>query len=151
MNRPEDWTRLERLQYLLDNWATIFDSEPGGIAAGDPIGIALLPQWANHPSVKELDRCLILLSEHSPVQYRHLKAYRCGAEWRTVPAKRRIQLPSGKWENVDTFKAERIKPSWVDRGKVRSAEQFLADTFQGTVYVPDDLWESARYAAEIAA
>ena len=95
--------RTNRIRYLLDHWEAIFDGSPSpepfsairGSSASSCIP-GRLPKMASHVSVKELERCLRLLASANPGDYRHLKVFRCAAEWRNVDTWRRVKLPSGK-------------------------------------------------------
>lgn len=142
---PEQWTRLEKIQYLLDHWAVIFDpntTSPYG-APGDGSGVPLLPQMSRHQSVLELAHVMRQLYTAAPGDYRHLKAYRCGVEWRVVWLPSRIKNPRGKWVVGDPRpERRRIIPAWLDMVRVNRAEAFLAERFQGEVFIPAELWDA---------
>ena len=117
----------------------------GGGGSGLPPGLSLL---AKHPGVKELDRCLGQLLAHDVMAFRHVKAYRCGVEWRCVTKQVRVKRPRGKgYEVVQRRLREPIIPPWVSLGRVDEGERFLTDEFQGEVFLPDELWDAYRKPA----
>lgn len=139
--------KLERVRYLLDNWDAIFDgapsSEPFGLiirSAPGPSSPGKLPEMAEHGSVKELERCLRLLAGACPGDYRHLRAFRCGAEWRGSYRWVRIKLPSGRHDIVQQRTTERIVPCWINPIRVLNGEKFLCHVFRGSVSIPDELY-----------
>lgn len=94
---PDQWTKIEKIRYLLDQWDTIHDPDvcsPFG-SPGDGTGVQLMPLMSRHPSVLELGRALGLLLWANPGDYRHLIAYR-QCEWRVVWVNTRIRGPRGK-------------------------------------------------------
>lgn len=139
---PKAWKRLERIQYLLDHWSEIFDPNvtSGGVP-GDGDGVPLLPQMSRHPTVVELAGCLGSLAAEDAPAYRHLKAFRCNAEWRQVKAKIRFRGPSGHFLEGDGWRRERIVPDWISARLVMRGEEFLAREFDGEVFIPKDLWD----------
>jgi len=150
-NPPEKWTRIQKIQYLLEQWDAIFDGAASSTRPGESLGLRLLPAMANHPSVKELDRCLILLQEHAPKQYQHLKSYHCGSEWRIQTIHVRKRRPSGKgFETVEIRQRQKLYPRWIVLEKVRRGEQFLSDRFRGEVFIPDELWNALHKPAMAA-
>lgn len=144
--------KLERLRYLLDCWSDIwncsFEREPFGFhsAAFESREPGRLTQMAKHETVKELDRCLRLLSSASPGDYRHLQAFRFGAEWRGVDRWARVKLPSGRYDYVKIRDRERVVPKWLKwsgspfdvPARVVRAELFLCRVFKGEVFMPDE-------------
>jgi hypothetical protein len=156
---PERWSRLEKIRFLLDHWDDIFDASASGFgASSDPLGITLLPRMANHPSVKELDRCLRLLRTAAPGDYRHLMTYRC-CEWRNVTeVVPRKLVNSKKREMVPQRVRRRVLPSWMPFDprpdyvppRVKRGEQFLADKFRGEVFIPAELWDALHTPAMAA-
>ena len=138
-------TRLGRVRFLLDHWSVIFDPDcvsPWG-SPGDGSGVALLPLMSRHPSVRELDRVLGLLFRVDAGDYRHLRAYRCGVEWRTVDRLVRVRRPHRRgFEVVSRRVREPVVPSWVRPGRVERGERFCVDKFRGEVFVPDELWDA---------
>lgn len=145
----QDKQQLERIRYLLDHWQDIYDpnvTSPLG-TPGDGSGIALLPRMTKHPSVRELDRCLSLLASASPGDYRHLRAFRCGVEWRTVDYWRRVKLPSGRHDWKEDRKRERIVQRWINPGRVRAGEDFIVRVFRGECFIPDELYGAYSPAA----
>jgi len=153
MEVSETARKLERVRHLLDNWDFIFSgattSEPFGFVSGTPSSRppGKLSDAARHPSVKEMERCLRLLASASPGDYRHLKAYRCGAEWRCVDTWRRVKLPSGKYDWVQHRVSERIVPRWLKPERVAAGEAFIVRVFRGEVFIPDELWPTFAPAA----
>lgn len=146
---PSEWTRLEKIQFLLDSRDLIFD--PNVVSAfgapGDGSGVPLMPLMARHASVVELERTLRLLLIAAPGDYRHLAAFRWGSEWRIVWVPSRIKNPRGKWVVGDPRpERRRIIPSWLDQQRVRRAESFLVDRFRGDVSIPDELYHSLTCA-----
>jgi hypothetical protein len=142
-------TRVGRVRFLLDNWDLIWGPFVSGGGSGGGSGLPpMLSRMASHPSVKELDRCMSVLGGADPVVLRHLKAYRCGVEWRCVWKTMRVKRPRGKgYEVVQRRVREPIVPAWVDRKKVSTAESRLVREFQGEVFVPDELWDAWRRPA----
>lgn len=141
---PSQWSKLERIQFLLDRWDEIFDpsvTSPAVGVAGGGSGIPLLPQMARHSSVVELARCLEALRQERPALYQHLKFYRCNCEWRQVRAMIRVRLTSGRWDEIPGWKRERIVPRWISLSYVSRAEEFLASVFRGEVFIPKELWD----------
>lgn len=159
---PADWTKLERIRYLLDLRSFIFDpntTSPFG-TPGDGSGVALLPLMSRHHSVVELERVLKLLFTASPGDYRHLAAYRWCAEWRTVTELQRRRRPNGKHEIVPVRVRARLQPRWLDvkfdkngvpiGGRVARAESFLEQKFRGDVDIPMELWRALNEPAVAA-
>jgi hypothetical protein len=149
--RPEEWNKRERIQFLLDHWDDIFaPSLPSLMASGPVSGSAHsmmprpLPAMAHHGSVKELARCLELLLAASPGDYRHLKAFRCAAEWRQVRALIRVKLPSGREDKIPGWRRERIVPRWLSSQRISRAEGFIESVFRGDVFVPEEIWDELR-------
>lgn len=146
---PAEWTNLERITFLLDRWDWIFDPEPettqeiGFISSStgmsQPPG--RFPEMAFHPTVRELERCLALLALNDPPAYRHLKAFRCGAEWRQTKERVRVRLPSGKWDWSTPWVMNRIVPKWVVIRAVRRGEEFISRVFRGPISIPQELWD----------
>lgn len=147
--RPEEWDKLERIRYLLDHWQDIFDA---GITstwatftgtshqAPSSRGPLPLPEMARHSSVKKIERALTVLADREPVLARHLKAYRCNAEWRTTDRWTDRLLPSGRRDIVEQRVREKIVPRWVSLLKVLEAEDLLLRLVHGDVSIPMDLW-----------
>lgn len=137
-------TRLGRVRFLLDSWDVIWGpfvgSAFGGGGSGLPPGLSLL---ARHSGVRELDRALGVLERSDLSSFRHVKAYRCGVEWRCTWRQVRVRRPRGKgYEVVQRRVREPIVPSWVDVRKVAAGEAFLSGEFRGEVFVPDELWDA---------
>lgn len=155
--------RRERIVFLLDHLGDCL-GPGGGLAATnagstDSIGFALTSTMADHPSVKELLRCLAVVEARFPRHYSHLWAY-FGSGWMVewVPKRR-----AGKTlTRVDDFgrrvpvrepRRVRALPGWlraepVDRetGEPRLVSRsvdVLAGLFRGEVFVPDQLREAA--------
>ena len=103
---------------------------------------APLPEMAHDRSVKKLERALTVLADREPVLARHLKAYRCNAEWRTVDKWMVRRLPSGKRDLVEERVREKITPAWVSPLKVWRAEKLLVRLVHGDVFIPQDLWRA---------
>ena len=142
-------SKVGRVRFLLDNWDNIWGpfvgSAFGGGGSGLPPGLSLL---AKHPGVKELARCLDRLERHDVTMFRHVKAYRCGIEWRCTTKNVRVKRPRGKgFEIVPRRVREPLVPSWVDLKKVSDGERFLAREFRGEIFIPDELWDSWRKPA----
>lgn len=149
---PADWSKLERIRYLLDLRSFIFDpntTSPFGVL-GDGSGVALLPLMSRHHSVVELERVLQLLFHAAPGNYRHLAAYRWCAEWRTVTELQRRRRPNGKHEIVPVRVRARIKPRWLDMQRVGQGEAFLEAKFRGDVDIPMELWRALNEPAVAA-
>lgn len=149
--KPEDWTKLDRVRYILDHWQDIYDPGITGTwatftgtshqapASKRPVA---LPRMAEHRSVRQLERALCTLATSEPDLARHLKAYRCNAEWRTADRWYVRRLPSGKRDLVEQRARERIVPSWVSLTKVLLAEELLARLLPEYVEIPPDLWRA---------
>lgn len=90
--------------------------------------------------MRKIERALTTLADTEPVLARHLKAYRCNAEWRTTDKWVVRRLPSGKRDIVEQRVREKIVPSWVELQKVRLAELLLVKLLRGSVEIPHDLW-----------
>ena len=142
--------QMRKLQFLLDHWDAIFD---GSISSEEPFAAiskssfsssipGRLPDEAHHPTIKELERCLRLLASACPGDYRHLKAFRCGAEWRNVDTWRRVKLPSGKYDWVEHRVSERLVPRWLRPERVLAGEKFILRVFRGEIFLPDDLYKA---------
>lgn len=149
--KPEDWNKLDRIVYLLDHWQDIFDpsvTSTWGTFTGisgtstESRSPSPLPRMASHPSVRKIERSLTVLADREPVLARHLKAYRCNAEWRTADKWLVRRLPSGKRDIVEQRVREKIVPKWVERQKVSLAELRLARLIRGDVYIPMELWRA---------
>lgn len=147
---PEQWTKLEKIQYLLDHWDTIHDPNITAPAGGDGTGVALMPLMSRHPSVLELGRALGLLLWANPGDYRHLIAYH-QCEWRVCWVPTRIRGPHGKTiPGEPKPERRRILHPWVNMGRVTSGEAFLVAKFRGEVFIPDELWDSLHTPAVAA-
>ena len=149
---PAEWSKLDKLRYLLDQWDTIHDpsiTAPFGIP-GDGSGVALMPLMSRHPSVLELGRTLGLLLWANPGDYRHLIAYR-QCEWRVVWVNTKIRGPRGKLVAGDPKPERRrvLKP-WLNMQRVERAESFLEQKFRGEVFIPDELWDALNTPAVAA-
>jgi hypothetical protein len=149
---PEQWTRTQKIQYLLEQWDAIYDYKAAATGnTTDPLGAWLMPAMANHQSVRELTRVLNLLHTSSPTQYQHLKSYHCGAEWRIRTDHIRKRRPTGKgYETLEIRRREKLYPRWIRLEKVRRAEQFLTIHFQGEVFIPNELWDALHRPAVAA-
>lgn len=144
-------TKREKIVFLLEHWDELFDpsvTSPQG-SPGDGSGVGLMPAMCHHPSVRELDRCLGVLKSVAPVQFSHLMATHT-AEWRIRVDHVRVRRERGLTEVVERRVRERLVPRWVDAGKVRRAHAALAEGFQGSVSIPDDLWDALTLSSEEA-
>jgi len=149
---PAQWSKLDRIRYLLDQWDAIFDpsaTSPFGIP-GDGSGVALLSLMSRHHSVVELERCLKLLFIVAPGDYRHLKTFRVGCEWRIQEVHQRRRRPNGKFEIVPVRQRARIMPAWIDKRRVERGELFLEAKFRGDVDIPRELWDALNTPAVAA-
>jgi len=144
----DDDKQLAKVRFLLDHWDAIFDGSPSSepyVSISSSFGSSppgKLPDEASHPTIKELERCLRLLASASPGDYRHLKAFRCGAEWHSVDTWRRMKLPSGRYDWVPHRVIERIVPRWLSPARVLAGELFILRVFRGEVFLPDDLYKA---------
>ena len=144
----EDDKKIEKLRFLLDQWDAIFDGSPSSepyVLISSSFGSSppgKLPEEAKHQTIRELERCLRLLASARPGDYRHLKAFRCGAEWRNVDTWRRVKLPSGKYDWIPDRIRERIVPRWLKPERVLAGELFLVRVFRGEIFLPDDLYKA---------
>jgi hypothetical protein len=90
-----------------------------------------------------LERALRVLEGVDVRSFRHVKAYRCGVEWRCVDRLVRVRRPHGKgFEVVVRRVREPLVPGWVDPVRVLAGERFLVGEFRGEVFVPDELWKA---------
>jgi len=142
-------SKRAKIGFLLDQWDAIFDGSPSSEQEFVSISSSFssrspgrLPKEAGHPTIRELERCLRLLASACPGDYRHLKAYRCGAEWRNVDTWRRVKLPSGKYDWVPDRIRERIVPRWLRPERVAAGESFILRVFRGEIFLPDDLYQA---------
>jgi hypothetical protein len=149
--RPEEWNKRERIQFLLDHWDDIFAPSLPSLTGSGPVSGSAhssypkpLPRMARSASVRELARCLELLLAASPGDYRHLKAYRCAAEWRQVRALIRVKLASGRDDTTLGWKMERIVPRWLSPQRITRAEGFIEAKFRGDVFIPREIWDELR-------
>ena len=149
--RPEDWTKLDKIRYLLDHWQEIFDPSVTstwatftGTSHQSPASRSPtpLPRMASDLSVRRIERALIVLADREPVLTRHLKAYRCNAEWRTTDRWTVRRLPSGKRDIVEQRVREKIVPRWVRESKVAAAELLLLQCLPGSIDIPQELWHA---------
>lgn len=149
--RPEEWSKLDRLRYVLDHWQDIFD--PGvtstwatftGTSHQAPASKrpSPLPLMAGDLTVRKIERALTVLADREPVLARHLKAYRCNAEWRCKNEWQVVTLPSGKKDIVERRVREKIVPRWVNLSSVAEAESLLLRLVRGDVSIPSDLWHA---------
>jgi len=153
--RPEDWTKLDRIRYLLDHWQDIWDA---GVTStwATFTGISRvttgshsptpLPRMAHHPTIRKIERALTTLADCEPVKVRHLKAYRCNAEWRCKDQLVLVRLPSGKHDLVERRVRDKIVPRWVNLNYVTEAEQLLTKLVSGHAEIPPDLWKALTKA-----
>ena len=149
--KPEEWNKLCRIRHILDHWQDIFDPSVtstwatftglASVAPGSRTPTPL-PRMASHPSVRKIERALTALAEREPALVRHLKAYRCNAEWRCKDTWVVVRLPSGKQDIVERRVREKIVPSWIKRDKVDKAETLLNRLVRGDVSIPEDLWHA---------
>jgi hypothetical protein len=145
---PTKWTKQQKIEYLLDHWSDIFDpnvTSPLGVA-GDGSGVPLMPKMSRHPSVVELSRCLGVLAGVSPGLFKHLKAYRCNAEWRQVRTTIKFRGPQGHMLESPGWKRERLVPSWVLRPYVERADSLITREFEGEPFIPKELWRGLTEA-----
>lgn len=146
-----EWNKLERLRYLLDHWNDIFDARVTstwatftGTSHQAPASSrpSPLPRMADDLSVRRIERALIVLADREPVLARHLKAYRCNAEWRTTDKWVVRRLPSGKRDIVEMRVREKLVPDWVELRYVTLAEMILVNLLDGPIEIPQDLWHA---------
>lgn len=146
--KPEQWTSLDRLRYVLDHWQEIFDAPVSSSAPKGTRGTSSshspppLPRMARDRGVRRIECALTILADSEPVLARHLKAYRCNAEWRTTDKWMVRRLPSGKRDIVEQRVREKIVPDWVELRKVTAAEMLLLKLLRGDVSIPTDLWRA---------
>lgn len=146
---PENWDALDRLRHLLDHWQDVFDapisnSQPKGArSSSSSHSPPPLPKMAGEDCVRKIERALTTLADSEPVLARHLKAYRCNAEWRT--------RDTGKWvlavddsgpTLVPQRERVRIVPKWVSVAKVVQAERLLLKLVHHDVSLPAPLWKA---------
>lgn len=150
-DNPEEWDKFCRVRYLLDHWQDIFSPSltstwstftGGGKQKQESRTPSPLPEMAGHSSVRKIERALTMLADREPVLARHLKAYRCNAEWRCTDSWVVRRLPSGKRDIVEERIREKIVPNWVSLRKVERAELLLMKFVSGDVYIPQDLWRA---------
>lgn len=150
-DKPEEWDKLCRVRYLLDHWNDIFD--PGvtstwatftGTSHQAPASTrpSPLPRMASDVTVRKIEQALTTLADHKPVLARHLKAYRCNAEWRTKDELVLVRLPSGRWDAQERRRRDKIVPRWVKLDYVNEAELLLIKLIHGDVSIPQDLWHA---------
>lgn len=151
--KPEDWTKLDRVRHILDHWQDIY--YPGGSdslatftgtshqapTSKEP---RALPRMADHRTVRLLERALCTLATSEPDLTRHLKAFRCNADWRTIDRWYVRRLPSGKPDIVEQRVRERIVPTWVSLTKVRLAEVLLVRLLPDSIEIPPELWRALK-------
>jgi hypothetical protein len=147
---PTEWSDLEKIRYLLDQWANIFD--PGPLVAQNGPGggrdsVPLMPEVAHHPSVVELEHTLLRLALAEPVEHRHVRAFRCDVEWKIGHVWQKRTLPSGRPDWVLVRRRERLVPDWVSMGKVADGEAWIELHFRGPVYIPSPFWDALTKAA----
>jgi hypothetical protein len=142
--RPEQWTAIDRLRYILDHWSDIFDvrisTSLNGIRGRGDAPPALL-DMAHDPQVIKIESALADLARASSSHYQHLMAYHCNAEWREVRTMIPVQLTSGRWDKIPGWGRERIVPKWVSMAKVRYAEAFILAILHEEVFIPKPLWD----------
>lgn len=147
---PEEWSSLDRLRYVLDHWQEIFDapisnSQPkGSRSTSSSHSPPPLPQMASDSGVRRIECALTALADREPVLARHLKAYRCNAEWRTRDTGKWVLAVDGSGPTL-VPQRERVKiiPRWVLPSKVVQAEQLLLKLLRHDVEVPRPLWKAA--------
>ena len=153
-----------RIVFLLGHRVDFFDpagTSPFG-SPGDGSGVALLPLMSRHPSVVELERCLLVLRGEAPVQHSHLLAFH-GAEWRIRRWQESRKRRNGKLEVVERARRERVLSAcdckshpdpgsgcrnWVRLEKVRRAESRLVELFRGSASLPDELLDALTLSSE---
>ena len=146
---PSEWSKRQRIQFLLDRWDDIFGPDIASSLNGNRGGSGLdsaLPEMAHDRSVVELQRCLSSLALDDPAGHKHLKFFRCNAEWRQVSAKIKFRGPNGRQLEGVGWKRERIVPAWIDPRLVVRAEQYLEREFKGALFIPKDLWDGLTKA-----
>ena len=113
--------RRRILEKLLDHWHDFVLPSPSGQSAADePLGFAFTSGMANHPSVRELDRCLGVLRDKMPGHYAHVCAW-YASEWRTTEKPVKKRNAAGKMVDDIARVRVRVVPKWVvwrmvDRG-----------------------------------
>lgn len=142
-------TRKERIEVLLDHWEDFYAIASRDDALGGIGGVYLMNGMSHHPSVVELGRALMALREFAPRKYQHLAGY-YSSPYRNTDRKRRLVGKRGKSALVDERVRERVKPSWVDMGKVRDAVALVSQDsacdarpwcFRGDPFIPKPLME----------
>lgn len=146
--QPENWDSLDRLRYVLDHWQDIFDVLVSNSRPKDSPGRSSsthtpsLPPMAKDRGVRRIECALTILADKEPVLARHLKAYRCNAEWRIADKWVVRRLPSGKRDIVEDRVREKVVPDWVSLPKVHRAELLLLKLLRNDVSIPGDLWKA---------
>jgi len=141
-------TRRERIVVLLEHLPDYYAlGQPGsGTGVDGNLGRFRL---AEHESVRELFRCLLLLRSLQPLTYRQLIAF-YGAETRVARVRRRRDVPRELRECTPvryTFEPrsrcyafrERVLSSAVERSRVERGVSFLLELFEGDVSLPREL------------
>lgn len=118
--------RRAKIVELLDHWPEFFEPASSGTTATstDGGGLPLLSSMAQHPSVVELGRCLVVLRAKVPRHYRHLFGY-FDAPWRTTdqPVKRKTV---GGRAVIETQRVRvRVVPAWVEARMVDRSVDML--------------------------
>jgi hypothetical protein len=65
--------REERIQLLLEWWTDVLEGWQEGGRGGDELGVRMMGRAWNHPSYRELERCLIALRDEENATYWHVR------------------------------------------------------------------------------
>jgi len=132
------------LEHLPEYYAL---GQPGNAGTGSDSNIGRF-RLAEHPSVRELYRCLMLLRQEHPLPYKHLKSFYL-AETRIARVRRRSEVPRELRDCTPvrcTFEPrgrcyafrQSIVPSWVQTTLVDAGVDYLEQQFRGEPCLPSE-------------
>lgn len=136
-------TDRDRITRLLEHLPDYFAlGQPGQSGTGSDSNVGRF-RLAEHPSVKELFRCLLILRANQPHTYHDLKAFYM-AETRIARVKKRSHVPANTrfvYESSSRCYCyrERILSRLVDSKRVSQGVDWIVENFEGEPCLPKEL------------
>lgn len=143
-------TKKEKIIHLLDHWDDIHTPPSPNTGGTSGSSTPHLSPMSKHPSVLELTRCLTQLKTENKLWHDHLKAHH-NAEWRIHTRRSTRKRKNGKTEQIVHRDRVRKPPTWVKHGYVTAGHHRLEQLFNGTVSIPEPLYQALTLSStEIA-
>jgi hypothetical protein len=146
--------REAKIAVLLEWWADVVEGWQEAGSGADDFGIRMMARAYNHPSYRELERCLIALrAENKPV-YRHVQARYRGERRMVLECPHchdQLEIAAKHFDDrghvrkkhkhgdVVFFvrKSVPVLPEWVREDVVRAGIADLAERFCGEPFIPN--------------